>query len=428
MKFKVREHPKAIFALGFLAICLSIGSIVAFVLATSERSQAANETNVVALPPSPLPEPASLTVATALSEPPALTPPLEPAPLQLRPDLRHMALKTYMQSLVNDLRRDAGVPLVVMGTNIAAQLHAEHSIKNCAAGHWGVDGLKPYMRYTLAGGFQANGENQSGRHFCINPHHGLARVATTRDGLRERIRLSVEGWMNSELHRQVLLDPSHRKLNVGIAWDEYTVSTVQQFESDYIEFETLPSIHEGDLLFSGSVKNGIPSRDIEDLIFMIHYDPPPRPLTRGQLSRTFCYDFGTPVAVLRYPLSGNLTWPLDSFTQLAGFCLDPYTISSATEGPQNPEEARSLYAAARANGKRQRAVEVPLVTASHWQIRGDGFDIKADISKILDEHSPGVYTILIQGHLDGAPAWVAMYSIFHEIDPPDTYDPSRWDK
>ena len=70
--------------------------------------------------------------------------------------------KQYMLELINGERTKAGVPMVALGENVAAQLHAEEALAGCYASHWGADGLKPYMRYSLAGGYQSNGENGSG--------------------------------------------------------------------------------------------------------------------------------------------------------------------------------------------------------------------------------------------------------------------------
>ena len=56
---------------------------------------------------------------------------------------------------------------VVLGANNAAQLHAEASLQGCYSSHWGSNGLKPYMQYSLAGGYQSNGENGSGSDYCI---------------------------------------------------------------------------------------------------------------------------------------------------------------------------------------------------------------------------------------------------------------------
>jgi hypothetical protein len=62
------------------------------------------------------------------------------------------ALRGYALDLVNQSRRDAGMPEVSLGNNEAAQQHAEALLRHNAKGHWGIDGLLPQMRYTLAGG------------------------------------------------------------------------------------------------------------------------------------------------------------------------------------------------------------------------------------------------------------------------------------
>ena len=85
----------------------------------------------------------------------------------ISPNLKHIEVKQYMLHLINEERKLAGVPPVALGDNIAAQLHAESALTNCFASHWGIDGLKPYMRYSLAGGYQSNSENGSGSDYCI---------------------------------------------------------------------------------------------------------------------------------------------------------------------------------------------------------------------------------------------------------------------
>ena len=72
-------------------------------------------------------------------------------------------------NLTNEARAKAGVPPVQMGTNPAAQLHAEAALDGCYSSHWGPVGLKPNHRYTLTGGTGADGENWSGSDYCIKP-------------------------------------------------------------------------------------------------------------------------------------------------------------------------------------------------------------------------------------------------------------------
>lgn len=125
----------------------------------------ATPTLVPTVTPTPLPTATPTPVPTPTPRP---TPTITPTPTPLPPPaLRHLAEKEYMLELINLERAKVGAPPVVLGDNIAAQLHAESALENCFTGHWGVDGLKPYMRYSLAGGYQSNGENASGLSYCI---------------------------------------------------------------------------------------------------------------------------------------------------------------------------------------------------------------------------------------------------------------------
>ena len=73
--------------------------------------------------------------------------------------LRNRDEKEYLLELLNRAREEAGVPPVRLGRNIAAQVHAEEALERCFAGHWDGRGLKPYMRYSLVGGYQPGREN-----------------------------------------------------------------------------------------------------------------------------------------------------------------------------------------------------------------------------------------------------------------------------
>lgn len=78
-------------------------------------------------------------------------------------------LVQYMLDLINDDRLEHGLQPVTLGTNPAAQQHAEEMLSEGYLSHWGLDGLKPYMRYTLAGGFNYEAENVSGPPYYSDP-------------------------------------------------------------------------------------------------------------------------------------------------------------------------------------------------------------------------------------------------------------------
>ena len=225
-----------------------------------------------------------------------------------------------------------------------------------------------------------------------------------------------------------MLNPVHRKVSVGIAWGLYNFSAVQNFEGNYVEFDQLPSIDDGVLSFSGRTKNGAEMNDGGDLTVSVHYDPPPAPLNRAQLSLSYCVDSEIPVAALRYPLPENQEWPNDSFTGFTRPCKSPYDVPPDTTAPESYEEARRAYDFARTTMDAPRPVPVQWVTASVWRVEDGSFEVEAPVHSVLEQHGPGVYDISISAIRNGERLWISFYSIFHEIDPPDTYDPSRWDK
>ena len=312
----------------------------------------------------------------------------------------------------------------MLGDNIAAQLHAELSLAACTSSHWGPDGLTPGMRYALAGGFQTYTENISGLSYCFGPGDGYA----TAPDLHQRIDQAFDGWMDSEPHRRNLLKPVHRKVSVGIAWGLYNFSAVQLFEGNYVAFNQLPSIQDEVLLFEGRTKNRAELNDIRDLTVLVKYIPPPSPLNRAQLSLSYCFDSSIPVAALRYPLPEHQVWPNDSFTGFTTPCSNPYDVAPDSTAPESYEEARFAYDFARTTMDAPRPVPVQWVTASVWRVENGSFAVEAPIHSVLEQHGPGVYEISISAIRNGEPLWISRYSIFHEFAPPDTYDPSRWDK
>ena len=326
-----------------------------------------------------------------------------------------------MLELINEARRRAAVPDVTLGNNRAAQLHAEASLEGCYSSHWGSDGLKPYMRYSLAGGYQSNGENGSGLDYCIKARDGY----TTLSAIKVEVKETMAGWMSSPGHRRNILEKGHQQVNIGLAWDRYNHVMIQHFEGDYVEYETLPGLDERERLrFEGKVKDGARFDTGDTIPVQIFYDPPPHPLTRGQLSRTYCYGFGRPVAYLRKPLTGGRYYPGDTLSTTYSPCASPYDVPPDVAAPQSPSQAHAHWQQAyNANLLLRRVPAVmQAITASGWETSGDNFRVTANFDKILNKHGPGVYTVVLWGVLDGDPEVISEYSIFYDMPRPGGYD------
>ena len=324
---------------------------------------------------------------------------------------------------INAEREKAGVAPVILGDNIAAQLHADASLENCFASHWGIDGLKPYMRYSLAGGYQSNGENALGIDYCVTGSDGYRAIP----GMSKELNDAVDGLMSSPGHRRNILYPWHKKVNIGLAWDRYNISAVQHFEGDYVEYKELPVIENGILAISGTVKHGVTFEEESDLGVQIYYDPPPYTLTRGQVSRTYCYDSGRQVAGLRPPSRGNSYYTEDEFTKGYSPCPNPYDVPADAPAPRSPDEAHQFWQAAydASQAREEIVIRVPWITALEWTATGNEFSVRADLDRLLSKHGNGVYSVAVWGIIKGEDVVISDYSIFHGITHPDTYSPTE---
>ena len=346
------------------------------------------------------------SVALNQTDSPPAPPPTTPSGLT---ETEHKDARDYALKLINDARTAEGLNPVTLDDNTAAQTHAEVMRAKCTRGHWGPDGMKPYMRYTLAGGEQYSAENVFAIDFCpADPDLYVAESTTAQ------IDYAMDLFLNSPGHRQNILNPHHRKVGIGISYRRPTIWFVQLFVGDYIEYETKPEIDAGMLTLSGQVRNGA---DISGrLSLIIYYDRPPEPLTRGQLSRTYCYTNGLPIAGLRPPLEAGSSYTEDESTMEINSkqCPDPYDIDPDAPAPMSSQEARNNWQQVRdlSHSKLSRQLTFPWITADEWATHGTNFTLNADISQLIDTHGDGVYTFMLWGEINGVRTPISEYSIF----------------
>ena len=369
----------------------------------------------------PVPSPATPTLTPTLSPTVTPTTTATPVPTSIPPPaLRHYDLKKLMLDLVNQARAAEGLQPVELGDNVAAQIHAEGALRGCYGSHWDSDGLKPYMRYSLAGGYQSNAENSHGLDYCLKYSDGYSAM----EDVAVEVREAIEGWMTSPGHRRTILTQSFRKLNIGMAWDSYNFVAYQHFEGNYVRFDRLPEIQDGTLAFSGELLNESSLDSPDDLGVQVYYDPPPHPLTTGQLARSSCYDSGLRVASIRSSLPPGWSYPSDSYEYEYWPCVDPYDIPGDAPAARSYFDAMNLWR--EANQASQAApvqqIVVPRITADEWRVTFNSFQVSADVSRVVEQHGPGVYTLLLWAELEGTPTIVAEYSMFHDTTPPNTYD------
>ena len=122
-----------------------------------------------------------------------------------------------------------------LGSNGAAQSHAEDMLRNCFSGHWNLQGLGPAARYAFAGGYQNNQEIVSGSDYCARAGDGYRP-----NNNREEVQQAFNSLKGSSGHLAIIRKPSARYVNIGLAWNAYNFRAALQFESDFIKYNVTP--------------------------------------------------------------------------------------------------------------------------------------------------------------------------------------------
>ena len=294
--------------------------------------------------------------------------------------------------LINEERLQVGLGPAELGTNEAAQAHAEDMLEYCFVSHWGLDGLKPYMRYSLAGGYGANAENVAG--FC----------GANADPDKS-VRDMMKRVMDEPTYRENVLDPLYRTANIGVASGNGGIMVAHHFEAMPAGIVEEPRISGDALSFALSTDAAF-----EDYSVSLYYDPLPRRLSVGQVSHTHCYDYGVPILDITRASAGTEM-------HVTGRCVDPYGHPPQLPAPVNWAHAERMRADARLTGAAD-PYEVPAMRATEWSASDGSFKLAANVSVALDKFGPGAYTVMVSGMESGNAVPILTRTIFHGTQSP----------
>ena len=147
---------------------------------------------------------------------------------QLRNNLLRMVNEERAVEKLSQLAVDA------LATDVATR-HAREMAQHKYVSHWNREGLKPYQRYSLAGGFHATQENIS----AADNTWSSELKDLVQDTSYLHLRLYNETPPNDG-HRKAILAPQHTHVGFGIAVDELRLRVVELFVSKYVEFGSQP--------------------------------------------------------------------------------------------------------------------------------------------------------------------------------------------
>jgi uncharacterized protein YkwD len=123
--------------------------------------------------------------------------------IEPKTDLR--AFERRIESMVNDVRRDAGLPALAHSSALAdvARAHSVDMAQNHYMGHDDLQGHGPDWRVRQRG----------------IRYRKVAENVAQNQGWEDPARRAVEGWLESPGHRHNIMDPDVRQAGVGVALD-----------------------------------------------------------------------------------------------------------------------------------------------------------------------------------------------------------------
>ncbi len=203
-------------------------------------------------------------------------------------------IRANLLEMVNEERAVARVPPVALD-DLATRVATQHAI-DMATGefvsHWGRDGLKPYQRYSFAGGTHATQENVS----AADNTWSMKLEDLKQDTAYLHVRLYQETPPNDG-HRKAILAPQHTHVGFGIAVERLRLRLVELFVAKYVEVKSLTQTakpHEKINFAARMLKPEYLLNYVE-----VFYEPSPKALELSWLRESRSYSLPTESKVLR---------------------------------------------------------------------------------------------------------------------------------
>lgn len=203
-------------------------------------------------------------------------------------------LRKNLLDMVNEEREVEKVPPVELddlATEVATK-HALDMVTNEFISHWGSDGLKPYHRYSFAGGTHATAENVSAA-----DHTWSMNVKDLKqDTAYLHLRLYQEK-PPYDGHRRAILARHHTHVGFGIAINKLRLRLVELFVAKHVEVRSIKQLAKpgAQLPFSGKMMR----RDHRLHHVEIFYEPTPARPELSWLRQKRSYSLPNESKVLR---------------------------------------------------------------------------------------------------------------------------------
>src|SRR5512142_2948831 len=185
-------------------------------------------------------------------------------------DETRITLRQELLRLINADRQAHGLRPVALDpeTSVMADEYCRTQIDNGTTGHFTIDGLAPYMRYSFAGGNDGISENAAA---------WSASYRISDRALYGMIRRSEQAMMSErpphDGHRRTILDPFATHVGIGLAWEHGEFRLTEEFIRRYVSWsEPLPRAASTDEPVTCA---GRPAHGYRVQAISVHYEPAP---------------------------------------------------------------------------------------------------------------------------------------------------------
>jgi uncharacterized protein YkwD len=188
-------------------------------------------------------------------------------------------LRSRLLAQINADRKAHDLPPVALdaGVSTLGDSYCWEQIRHGTTGHFTIDGLSPYMRYSFAGGDDAVTENAAA---------WSAPATFTTASLGQMARRSHAAMMAErpprDGHRRAILDPWATHVGIGLAWKGGEFRLVQEFVRRWLTWSRpFPRYARLGDSVRGSA-HPVDGATVEAI--SVHFEPLPAPLTASVAS------------------------------------------------------------------------------------------------------------------------------------------------
>lgn len=188
-------------------------------------------------------------------------------------DETRITLRQEVLRLVNADRQAHGLAPVELDSEASeiADTYCRNQIANGTTGHFTIDGLAPYMRYSFAGGNDGVSENAA----AWSASYDFTDRAVYNIARRSEAAMIGETPPHDG-HRRTILDPYATHVGIGLAWEKGEFRLTEEFIRRYVTWsQPLPRAAE---LGEPVIGAGRPADGYRVEAISVHFEPAPEPI------------------------------------------------------------------------------------------------------------------------------------------------------